>query len=157
MEVKISSRGLPDSVRVTTSRLFISVLVYRCYNERNALLVVGLYGYLYRYPRMDGRMMYPQVNAVIALLNSSEIRFDMEDPEICIGGHCRTNLNQPMLVEEAFRLVSGIDDNIISDLVCFPKIAGPYEATVAQAINMLEYLRDYGIVDWAKALGEAHA
>lgn len=103
--------------------------------------------------------MYPQVNAVIALLTSSTMRFDMEDPDICIGGHCRKSLNPdtPMLVEEAFRLVSGIDDEIISDMVCFPRVSGSYDATVAEAIKMLEYLRDYGIVDWTKALEESNA
>lgn len=118
-----------------------------------------MYGYLLWYPRMGSRMMYPQVNAVIALLSVSNIRFSMEDPNICIGGHCRVKLNpdRSMLVEEAFRLVSGIDDDIISDLVCFPTVSGSYEATVAQAIKMLEYLRDYGIVEWAKALGDVHA
>ena len=100
-------------------------------------------------------MIYPQVNAVIALLSVPNIQFNMEEPEICIGGHCRIKLSpeRSMGVEEAFRLVSGIYDEIISDMVCFPRAFGAYEATVAQAINMLEYLRDYGIVDWAKALG----
>lgn len=104
-------------------------------------------------------MIYPKVNAVIALLASPKIRFNMEEPHICIGGHCRKSLNPdtPMLVEEAFRLVSGIDDEIISDMVCFPRVSGAYDATVAEAIKMLEYLRDYGIVDWAKALGRNNA
>jgi hypothetical protein len=108
---------------------------------------------------MDGRMMYQKVNAVIALLVSSDIKINMEDPDICIGGHCRTGLktDRRMGVEEAFKLVSGIDDDTIASMVCFPTVIGSYEATVSQAVKMLEYLRDYGIVDWAKALEESNA
>jgi len=100
-------------------------------------------------------MMYPKVNAVIALLVSST-EFNMEEPDICIGGHCRTGLraHRSMVVEEAFKLVSEIDDDIIASMVCYPTVAGSYEATVPQAVKMLEYLRDYGIVDWEKALEE---
>lgn len=103
--------------------------------------------------------MYQKVNEVIALLASPKIRFNMEEPHICIGGHCRKSLNPdtPMLVEEAFRLVSGIDDEIISNMVCYPTVYGSYYSTVQQAVKMLEYLRDYGIVDWKKALEESNA
>ena len=106
-------------------------------------------------------MIYPKVNAVIALLTSSRIHFDMADPENCIGGHCKLSLNKEghkgFGAARAFELVSGIDDDIISDMVCFPMATGSYDATVPQAVKMLEYLRDYGIVDWKKALEESNA
>jgi hypothetical protein len=108
---------------------------------------------------MGGRMMYPKVNAVIALLVSSNTGFDMSDLSRCIGGHCKKNLelSRYMGVDEAFMLVSGIEDPILADMVCFPCAVGSYEATVPQAVKMLEYLRDYGIVDWKKALEESNA
>lgn len=100
-------------------------------------------------------MMFPKVNAVIALLLSSETGLDMADLERCIGGHCKKSLNlqEYIGVDEAFMEVSGIDDDMIADFVCFPMVVGSFEATIPQAVSMLEYLRDTGIVDWDKALG----
>jgi hypothetical protein len=54
-------------------------------------------------------------------------------------------------------LVSEIDDQIIADRVCFPITEEAYDATIPEAVRMLEYLRDYGIVDWQKALDETKA
>lgn len=99
-------------------------------------------------------MMYPQVNAVIEILSVPNIRFNMNFPLKCIGGHCVNSIspNKYIGAIAGFAKVSGIEDEIIGDMVCFPHENEPYYATVAQAIKMLEYLRDYGIVDWAKAM-----
>lgn len=103
--------------------------------------------------------MYPQVNAVIEILSVPNIRFNMSFPLECIGGHCAKHINPDkyMGMISGFMQVSGISDETLADMVCFPRNERAYKATVAQAINMLEYLRDYGIVDWARALGETHA
>lgn len=113
-------------------------------------------------------MMYPQVNAVIEILSVPNIRFNMSFPIECIGGHCAKHINPDKYafiqlpfrfrgIISGFMQVSGISDETLADMVCFPRNDRAYKATVAQAINMLEYLRDYGIVDWARALGETHA
>lgn len=104
-------------------------------------------------------MMYPQVNAVIEILSVPNIRFDMNFPHECIGGHCIKSISPDKYIGviAGFAKVSGIEDEIIGDMVCFPRGNRPYYATVAQAIKMLEYLRDFGIVDWDRALGETHA
>jgi hypothetical protein len=109
---------------------------------------------------MDRRMMYPQVNAVIEILkNVPDSDFNMNEPLNCIGGHCVRTIspNRYIGVLAGFMQVSGIGDEIIADMVCFPRKNLAYFAKVAQAINMLEYLRDYGIVDWDRAMGVTHA
>lgn len=100
--------------------------------------------------------MYPQVNAVIEILSAPNIQFNMNFPLQCIGGYCAKSIspNKYIGVIAGFVKVSGIEDEIIGDMVCFPRGNRPYYATVAQAIKMLEYLRDFGIVDWEKAMEE---
>ncbi len=103
-------------------------------------------------------MIYPTVQRVIdVLLKVAPEDFRMQSLTNCIAGHCKKlGLDENMSCEEVFTAMTGINNRKISRHVVYPDddpatFCG-MEATVAQAINMLEYLRDTGIVDWNRVM-----
>ncbi len=111
-------------------------------------------------------MIYPQVNKVIDILNDANpSTFNMDDADLCIAGQCRhlSIADGVFLCGDVFSLVTDIEDFDIVNMVVYPYQTGAVEepipetrnATLYQAVRMLEILRDTGKVDWHTAMIEA--
>lgn len=74
----------------------------------------------------------------------------------CIGGHASAILHDEGSGRNAphhdFGLLCGVSSKV-ADAVCFPPtLSDARNATPAQAVRLLEILRDEGVVDWTRAM-----
>jgi hypothetical protein len=103
-------------------------------------------------------MIYPTVQKVIdVLLEVDPKNFNMMDPKKCIAGQCKKlGFDDSMCCDDIFTAMTGITDQDIVRSVVYPdeskKDESGTEATLPQAIKMLETLRDEGKVDWDTAV-----
>lgn len=110
-------------------------------------------------------MKYPKLQIIIDHLRNidnseeSDLGFDMNyeyrdrrgsdhscGSACCIGGHAATLLDDP-----SFDITADLAElcdlpNEISRKICWP--TGHYDATLEEAIEVLEYCRATGLVDW---------
>lgn len=110
-------------------------------------------------------MIYPHLQIIIGHLRridnseKSKLGFDMNweyqnrmdsthpcGSACCIGGHASTLLDNPTfdIIDDLAELCNIPQE--ISRKICWP--TGHYDATLEEAIEVLEHCRDTGLVDW---------
>lgn len=102
-------------------------------------------------------MIYPTVQKVIDILETVDPeKFNMEDADSCIAGHCRSiGFGRVECCDTIFESMTGIDHRTAVEVVYPDSDESTMigcEATLPQAIKMLEILRDTGAVDWHQAM-----
>lgn len=105
-------------------------------------------------------MKYPKVQLVIDILSQVKAEdFNMGDRAQCIAGHCDAHRGITQPTEICSRVFSNITDvsESLSCQVVYPAFNECDDevrnATLPQAVKMLEILRDTGEVRWDMAVG----